>query len=82
MSLNSTQLFPNGFTFKMKYLFKRYQTLGIIQMYRSAVNTLPDSYQPKEWFNPVVDKYIPELANRLAQISADAVLNAARLRII
>jgi hypothetical protein len=31
---------------------------------------------PKEWFNPVVNKYIPELANRLAQISADAVLNA------
>lgn len=37
---------------------------------------------PKEWFNPVVNKYIPELANRLAQISADAVLNAARLRIV
>jgi hypothetical protein len=37
---------------------------------------------PKEWFNLVVNKYIPELANRLAQISADAVVNAARLRIV
>ena len=35
-----------------------------------------------EWFNPLVNKYVPELANRLAQISADAVLNAARLRIV
>lgn len=38
--------------------------------------------QPREWFNPVVGKHIPELADRLAQISADAVLNAARLRIV
>jgi hypothetical protein len=30
----------------------------------------------------VVNMYVPELANRLAQISADAVLNAARLRIV
>lgn len=37
---------------------------------------------PVEWFNPVVNKYVPELANRMAQISADAVLNAARLRIV
>jgi len=37
---------------------------------------------PVEWFNPVVNKHIPELADRLAQISADAVLNAARLRIV
>jgi hypothetical protein len=35
-----------------------------------------------EWFNPVVNEYVPEMANRMAQISADAVLNAARLRIV
>ncbi len=38
--------------------------------------------EPREWFNPVVNKYIRDLADRLAQISADAVLNAARLRIV
>ena len=34
------------------------------------------------WFNPMVNKYIMELANRLAQISADAALRAERLRIV
>ncbi len=37
---------------------------------------------PVEWFNPIMQQKVPELADRLAQISADAVLNAARLRIV
>jgi len=31
-----------------------------------------------EWFNPVLDKDFPELANRIAEINADAVLNTGR----
>jgi hypothetical protein len=31
---------------------------------------------------PIMQQKVPELAIRLAQISADAVLNAARLRIV
>ena len=31
-----------------------------------------------EWFNPVLDQTMPELANRIAEINADAVLNAGR----
>ena len=34
-----------------------------------------------EWFNPILDEYIPELADRLAAINADAALNTARVRI-
>lgn len=31
-----------------------------------------------EWFNPILDADMPELANRIAEINADAVLNSAR----
>lgn len=34
-----------------------------------------------EWFNPVLDENIPELADRLAEINGDAALNTARVRI-
>jgi len=34
-----------------------------------------------EWFNPVLDKDFPELANRIAEINADAVLNTGRAMI-
>lgn len=36
---------------------------------------------PAEWFNPVLDQSLPELANKLAVINADAVLNATRMMI-
>lgn len=34
-----------------------------------------------EWFNPVLDKNIPELADQLAKVNADAALNTARVMI-
>lgn len=34
-----------------------------------------------EWFNPVLDTYIPELADNLAKLNANAVLNTARVKI-
>ena len=34
-----------------------------------------------EWFNPVIDRNAPELADRIAEVNADAVLNATRLMI-
>lgn len=34
-----------------------------------------------EWFNPVLDQNLPELANRIAEINADAALNSARAKI-
>ena len=36
---------------------------------------------PVEWFNPILDQHMPELANRIAEINADAALNTARAKI-
>ena len=35
----------------------------------------------EDWFNPVLIQYLPELANRLAEIRADATLNVGKLLI-
>lgn len=37
--------------------------------------------EPFEWFNPIIQQSLPELANKLAEINADAVLNATRMMI-
>jgi hypothetical protein len=37
--------------------------------------------KPDEWFNPILEKTLPELANRLAELNADAVINAERMKI-
>lgn len=37
--------------------------------------------QPYEWFNPVLEQSLPELADKLAEINADAVLNSTRMMI-
>lgn len=34
-----------------------------------------------EWFNPILDSTMPELANRIAELNADAALNTARAKI-
>ena len=34
-----------------------------------------------EWFNPVLDRNIPILADELANINADAAVNATRMKI-
>jgi hypothetical protein len=36
---------------------------------------------PNEWFNPLLEQTLPELADKLAIINADAVLNATRMLI-
>ena len=34
-----------------------------------------------EWFNPVIDRNAPVLADQIAKVNADAVLNATKLKI-
>ena len=34
-----------------------------------------------EWFNPVIEQSLPELADKLAEINADAAVNATRMLI-
>lgn len=36
---------------------------------------------PAEWFNPVLDESLPELADKIAEINADAVVNATKMMI-
>lgn len=36
---------------------------------------------PSEWFNPVLNNMVPELANKIAEINVDAVVNATRMMI-
>jgi hypothetical protein len=37
--------------------------------------------KPVDWFNPVLNQTLPELANKLAEINADAVVNATKMMI-
>jgi len=39
-------------------------------------------HNPNEWFNPLLEQTLPELADKLAEINADAVVNATRMVII
>ena len=48
---------------------------------RTAKGPLTKARKPVEWFNPILDAYIPELADEIAKVNADAVLNAASVKI-
>jgi hypothetical protein len=41
----------------------------------------PHPRLPNEWFNPLLEQTLPELADKLAEINADAVLNTTRMMI-
>jgi hypothetical protein len=41
----------------------------------------PMNRHPKEWFNPPIDQTLPELADKLAEINADATLSLTRILI-
>ena len=42
----------------------------------------PIRRHPVDWFNTIIDKNVPELADKVAQMNADATVNALRLRIV
>lgn len=39
----------------------------------------PRPILPIEWFNPLLEQTLPELADKLNEINADAVLNVTRI---
>ena len=50
---------------------------------RTAKKPIPDP-RPRvavEWFNPILNQTLPELADKLADIGANAVVNATRMMI-
>jgi hypothetical protein len=48
---------------------------------RTAKSESAGGRSPVEWFNPVLDQTLPELADKLAEINADAVVNATKVLI-
>ena len=76
-----------GFSFERHGVFvhkgvgRGYQsTNGIVT--RTAKNPAKiRERQPDEWFNPVIGRYVPELADKIAEINADAAVNATRMQI-
>ena len=77
-----------GFSFERHGVFvhkgvgRGYQSSGKGFVIRTAKK--PPKGQERiavEWFNPVLDKYLPELADRIAEINADAAVNATQMKI-
>jgi hypothetical protein len=77
-----------GFSFERHGVFvhkgvgRGYQSNGKGFAIRTAKN--PPAKQERvavEWFNPVLEKHIPELADKIAEINADAAVNATKMKI-
>lgn len=41
----------------------------------------PVRRKPQEWFNPILENEVPELADKIAELCADSAVNATRMRI-
>lgn len=41
----------------------------------------PGSREAVEWFNPIIEKYFPELADRITEINANAAVDATKMKI-
>lgn len=48
---------------------------------RTAKGEMKKPRYAVEWFNPVLDKYVPELADAIALQQTNAVVNATKMRI-
>ena len=44
-------------------------------------NPSGNTRKPVEWFNPVIDKYFPQLADKITEVNANAAVNATRFKI-
>ena len=76
----ATFSFERHGVFVHKGVGKGYQMQGGMVV-RTAKGPVTKERKPNEWFNPVLDQSLPELANKLAEINADAVLNATKIMI-
>ncbi|MBA4411128.1 MAG: hypothetical protein C0397_17135 [Odoribacter sp.] len=68
--------------FVHKGVGRGYQSNGKGFVIRTAKN--PPKHQERiaiEWFNPVLEKYIPSLADQIAEINTNAAVNATNMRI-
>ncbi len=49
---------------------------------QSVILSGPVRRQPVDWFNIIIDKNVPELADKIAELNANAAVNAIHLRIV
>ena len=75
-------IFERHGVFVHKGVGRGYQMQGGMVV-RTAKSAIPDPQkrEPVEWFNPVILQSLPELADKLAEINADAIVNATRMMI-
>ncbi len=67
--------------FVHKGVGRGYQMQGgmVVRVAKNPPN--PRQRVPVDWFNNIVKNNVPELADRVAAINADAAINAIRMRI-
>jgi hypothetical protein len=75
-----TFLFERHGVFIHKGVGRGYQMSGN-SVIRTAKGPQEKARVAVEWFNPVLNENLPELANKLAEINADAIINAERMKI-
>ncbi len=75
-----TYSFERHGVFVHKGVGRGYEAQGGLVI-RTAKGPQIKSRKPVEWFNPVLDAYLPELADEIAKVNADAVINAAGVKI-
>ena len=68
--------------FVHKGVGRGYQSNGAGLVIRTAIHPPKKNTRiAVEWFNPVLDKYVPQLADQIALINTDAAVNATNMRI-
>lgn len=68
--------------FVHKGVGRGYHASGIGFVNRTAKGPQKHQRVAIEWFNPVLDQYLPELVEKIAQINADAVVNSVGMKIL
>ena len=74
-------IFERHGVFVHKGVGRGYQMQGGMVIRTAKSQNPVQQREPFEWFNPVMQQSLPELADKLAEINADAVVNATRMLI-
>ena len=67
--------------FVHKGVGRGYNARGNGFVIRTAKGPMEHQRVAVEWFNPILDQLIPELADSIAKVNADASINASRMKI-
>lgn len=81
ISVGASFRFERHGVFVHKGVGRGYQMQGgmVVRTAKNPPNPRPRV--PVDWFNHIIDSSVPELAERVGRINADAAINAVRMRI-